>query len=104
VERRHNPRYELWLPVAIDGLEASIAVTHNASENGLYVVTSTPAEVGAKVSVSFEVPEGGVEFHAEGTIVRAGRNEDDPYGLWPYAIAVQFESPLPDLTQARPKD
>jgi len=99
VERRDNPRYELWLPVTIEGLAASIAVTHNASENGLYVVTSTLAEVGTRVEVSFELPGGG-GFQAKGTIVRAGQNEEDPDGLWPYSIAVRFESPLPDLSHA----
>lgn len=101
VERRHTPRYELWLPVKIDGLASSIAVTHNASENGLYIVTSTSASVGASVSVSFDPPEGGAPFEARGTVVRSGRNDDDPDGLWPYAIAVRFDSPLPNLGAAK---
>lgn len=105
MERRNAPRYELWLPVNVEGLTASIAVTHNVSENGLYIVTSTPAQVGASVSVSFIPPEGDEPFQAKGRIVRAGRNEEDPDGLWPYAIAVQFDQPLPQLaasTKSRP--
>lgn len=101
MDRRDNPRFELWLPVTIDGVRECVAVTHNASENGLYIVTATAAEVGASVSVSFEHPNSGQLFRAQGTVVRAGRNDEDPHGLWPYAIAVRFDSPLPDLAAAK---
>jgi hypothetical protein len=95
VERRIHPRQDLWLPVQVDGTAAGIAVTHNASRNGLLIVTAGRAVVGATVAVAFCVP--GNESTALGRVVRVGPNDDDPEGLWPYAMAVEFETPLPDI-------
>jgi hypothetical protein len=100
MERRTYQRHDLWLPVRVDGIEAGIAVTHNASQNGLLIVTATEAEIGTNVTVSFHVP-GGREHTAVGKVVRSGRNDDDPEGLWPYAMAVEFEDPLPDVDTLR---
>jgi hypothetical protein len=100
MERRVHQRYDLWLPVRVDGIDAGIAVTHNASQNGLLIVTATEAEAGTDVTVSFQLPGGG-EHTAVGRVVRSGPNEDDPQGLWPFSMAVEFEEPLPDVETLR---
>lgn len=99
VERRTATRHDLWIPVTVDGLREGIAVTHNASENGLLIVAASQATIGERVTVTLRnVP--GLEpnpLSLSGRVVRSGRNHDDPDGLWPFAMAVELDSSLPDL-------
>jgi hypothetical protein len=100
VERRTNPRYELWLPLEVEGLAAGVAVTHNASKNGLLIVTATAGTVGAQVRVTFCGPgERGPSLR--GRIVRSGKNDADPDGVWPYALALEFDDPVPPLAELK---
>ncbi len=98
MERRTNARYDIWLPVRIDSLEEAVAVSHNASKTGMMVVTATKLPVGAEVVLSFRMPPDGQEEHEiRGTVVRVLVNEKDPHGLWPHALGIEFDDPIPEL-------
>jgi hypothetical protein len=87
--------------VELDGVDAGIAVTHNASQNGLLIVTKAHAKIGMAITVSFENIENVVPTKVKGRVVRVGRNEEDPDGLWPYALGVEFDEPLLDVELLR---
>jgi len=71
-----------------------LAVSRNVSETGLLIATGTRLEVGAPIKITYrEEREDKEEHSVEGRIVRFDRNEDDPVGLWPYMVAVEFSKP-----------
>jgi hypothetical protein len=73
-----------------------LAVSRNVSRTGLLMATATRLEVGAPVTVTYrEEPEGEEERTIQGRIVRFESNQDDPEGLWPYMVAIEFLEPLP---------
>ncbi len=99
VERRNATRHDLWIPVTVDGLREGIAVTHNASENGLLIVAASQVQIGARVTVTLRNVPGlsPNPLVVSGCVVRTGSNTDDPEGLWPFAMAVELDTTLPDL-------
>ena len=98
MERRANARYDIWLPLEIDVLREGIAVSHDASKNGMLIVTASQPDVGTKVVITFRLPPGETSSRSvKATVVRVGPNEKDPNGIWPHAVAVQFEAPVPEL-------
>ncbi len=100
VERR-SPRYTVWLPVRIEELEEGMAISHNASGRGMLLVTATTLEVGAQVHIVVQLPpEGSEERKVSGRVVRVEKNKDDPEGIWPHRVAVEFEEPVADLEKA----
>jgi hypothetical protein len=74
-----------------------LAVSRNLSRTGMLVASGSRLEVGAEVTVSFRVAGHDEERTAIGTIVRAGTNEEDPQGLWPHLIAVEFEAEIDEI-------
>lgn len=80
----------------VDGM----AVNHNISAGGMLVVVSAEIEPGAQVTVTFSVPPGGREHTLRGRVARVEPNAEDPDGLWPYRMAVQFDQVDPDLIPA----
>lgn len=104
MESRAHPRYRVWLPVqlAADTLEASMAVSRDASEGGMFLSASEPLAVGMALQVTFTVLESGVPrtHEARATILRMEPNQDDPHGLWPYRVALRFDTPMPGLAAA----
>lgn len=97
MERRANQRYQIWLPVRVDGLREGIAVTHDASNSGLLMVTASTLEPGAAVTITLKSPNKQETRQLTGKVVRVEANADDPNGLWPHRIAVEFEEAVPDL-------
>jgi hypothetical protein len=98
MERREHKRRRFWLPVEVEGVAGGVAVSHDASDNGLLLVCSSTLDVGTKVRLTLRIPPGGpVAVPVEAKIVRVSRNEEDPDGLWPYKMAVCFDHPVPDL-------
>ena len=93
VERRREERYSGWLPVRIDGTEASLGVSHNASRSGMMLVARVQYAAESQVDLVIQLAEGKT-LNAKGRVVRSGPNTDDPDGLWPYSLAVEFEQPL----------
>lgn len=99
-ERRTARRYEILFPMRIEGADEQpgLAVSRNISTGGLLMATATDLEPGGIVKIAFRVGEDDPrEHHGEGHIVRVGSNEEDPQGLWPYMVAVQWEPPLDEL-------
>lgn len=95
---RKAQRYTVWLPVRIPELEAGMAVSHNVSGRGMLVVTATTLEVGANVHVVVNLPPEGVEERElTGKVVRVEANEEDPEGLWPHRVAVEFDEPSAEI-------
>lgn len=100
VERR-APRYTVWLPVRIEELDEGLAVSHNASGRGMLLVTATTLAVGSQVSIVVQLPpEGTAEKKVTGHVVRVEQNRDDPEGIWPHRVAVEFDEPVAELETA----
>ena len=96
-ERRTSLRLQVWLPVKVDALKEGIAVTHDASERGLLMVTASRLDPGSPVTVVLKDPEGTETHRLSGRVVRVEANDDDPQGLWPHRMAVEFDQPEPKL-------
>jgi hypothetical protein len=91
----------VWLPVRLtsDTVEASIAVSKDASEGGMLMSSVDALEVGSKVSLLFTVPgDEPVDHRVEGVITRITPNTDDPHGAWPYRVAVKFDEQVAGLS------
>lgn len=99
-ERRRARRYRVWLPMRVeaDGATLGIAVSHDVSTTGVLMGTADAFEVGKALTITFQgTPKHPEEQRATGKIVRVDANEVDPHGLWPYRVAVEFESAVPEL-------
>ena len=98
MERREHRRRRFWLPVEMTGVDGGVAICHDASDVGLLLACRSQPEIGAPVEVTLRIPPGGpVVVPVGGKVVRAGPNEQDPEGLWPYSVAMQFDEPVEDL-------
>jgi len=100
--RRGMERHTAWFPVRIVGEAASgSALARNVSETGMLVATRKRFEVGDSVEIALLLAEAsdpaGPPASLRGTIVRSGRNEEDPGGLWPFKVAITFDEPSPEL-------
>ncbi len=86
----------MWLPLRLrwEGGE-TLAVTYDVSDKGVLALAATAVAVGALLTVTFDVPgDPPHERTGAGRVVRAGPNEDDPHGLWPFRVAVALDAPL----------
>lgn len=97
MERRTEHRYEVWLPVKVDSLKEGIAVTHNVSQGGALMVTASTLEPGSGVSITLRTPDSQEIHKLAGRVVRVEQNSDDPHGLWPHRLAIEFDTPVPEL-------
>lgn len=99
MNRRGRPRHRLWLPVYTDALAGGVAVTHDASDNGMLLLTRDRLSVDDQIEVRFCVPPGeGREFRMSATVVRVGNNDENPDGVWRYQTAIAFERRFPELS------
>jgi hypothetical protein len=100
MERRAQ-RYTVWLPVRIEEHEDGMAVSHNASGRGMLIVTASQLEVGSSVTIVVQIPpEGSAEARVHGKVVRVEANDDDPDGMWPNRIAIEFDGSVPEIEKA----
>lgn len=99
-ERREHARTRIWFPVhlaAKDEVDV-LGVCYDVSKTGILVSTATQVEQGAEVRVTLRIPpQDPIERTVRGRVVRSGRNEDDPDGIWRFRIALEFEEPIPEL-------
>ena len=95
-ERRELGRARVWLPARLRAGEGEIlSVTYDASDKGVLVLAAAAIAVGAKVTLTLEIPgDPPRERTVEGRVVRAEPNRDDPDGLWPHRLALALEDPL----------
>jgi hypothetical protein len=89
-ERRRAPRFALWFPMQIarDG-EVILAISRDVSEVGVLLVAAAAPTVGAKVTLTMQLP-GDTARTVEGTIVRVDPNTADLEGLWRHRVAVEL--------------
>jgi hypothetical protein len=76
MERRTEHRYEVWLPVKVDSLKEGIAVTHNASQGGMLMVTASKLDPHGlwphRMAVEFDEPVPDLEWVLAGLKSPAG--------------------------------
>lgn len=98
-DRRAAKRYEILFPMRLGEKETArgLAVSRNLSRTGMLVASGSRLEIGAEVTVAFRVADDDTERTAIGKIVRVGTNEEDPQGLWPHLIAVEFEAEIDEI-------
>jgi hypothetical protein len=95
--RRTNSRFEVWLPVKVDALREGIAITHDASSTGALMLTASTLDEGAPIEVAIKLPGEDVPKRVTGRVVRVEENADDPHGLWPHRMAIEFDEAIPEL-------
>jgi len=98
-EQRHDERAKVWLPIRLTSDEGEVpAVSADASEMGALVLAPRALAVGSRVTLSFDIPGNPPTVRTTmGEVVRSESNVEDPHGLWPYRLAVTFDSPVPEL-------
>lgn len=99
-ERRHYRRFRLWLPARIQGgtADSQLAIGHDMSEIGALLVTAEALSVGDRVRVYVSIPPDSIdEICIDARVVRCEPNPQDPQGLWPVAVAVEFTRPVREL-------
>jgi hypothetical protein len=80
------------------GLKDHLAISRDVSSRGMQLSAATDLEPGSRVTISFRIlPDDEEMRFVEGKVVRVEENSDDPDGLWPLRIAVEFDEPVPDL-------
>ena len=96
MDRRERERYRIWLPLQVRSTAGeTLAVTYDVSEKGVAMLVAEPIPIGAKVTVTFEVPGDPPQTRTgSGQVVRAGPNRDDPHGLWPHRLAVELDEAM----------
>ncbi|MBX3246411.1 MAG: PilZ domain-containing protein [Myxococcales bacterium] len=98
-DRRQAPRFVIWFPMQLtnDG-DSILAISRDVSEVGVLVVAAAAPEVGARVSLTMQLPddEAGAR-ELEGTIVRVEPNEQDAEGLWRHRVAVALDARVEGL-------
>jgi hypothetical protein len=97
MSRRDAERYQVWIPVKVDQLREGIAITHDASTRGALILTASKLEPGSPVEISLKLPENDVPRRVTGRVVRVEENTNDPHGLWPHRMAVEFDEAVTDL-------
>jgi hypothetical protein len=95
--RRTNERFQVWVPVKVEALREGLAITHDASSRGVLMVTASTLEPGSVVQIALKLPSEPMPRRVSGRVVRVEPNSDDPHGLWPHRMAIEFDEPQPDL-------
>lgn len=67
----------------------------------MQLALSEPMAEGARVSLSFQMPNGTGERTLAGRVVRAERNDGDSRVLWPHTAGVQLDHADADLQALR---
>ena len=97
-DRRAHARYCLWFPVVVERGGARLwAVCHDASSGGLYVACASELDVGAEITVSFQVGPDEPQRSARGKVVRIESPSDNPRDPWTCRMAIEFAEPIPEL-------
>src|SRR5690349_550359 len=100
MERREHTRTRVWIPVEVrtEAVPQVLGVSHDLSRKGVLVSAAQPIAVGVRVTATLSLPaEPPVTRVLGGRVVRSGRNEDDPDGLWPFRFAIAFDEPIDEV-------
>lgn len=98
-EKRSYERFQVWFPMRIGtGDDQGLAISYDASAKGLLIASPASLQVDDVIDVTFAMPPPeGNEKTVKGRVVRVGKNEADPDGMWPNRLAVEFEEEVPGL-------
>jgi hypothetical protein len=99
-DRRIHSRYKLWIPARLEGESGPVrlAVGHDISQGGALLVTSGQPAPGDRVQLFVRIPPNAEdELEICATVLRVEPNSEDPNGIWPFQIALEFDRPQPDL-------
>ena len=99
-ERRGGQRHLAWFPIRVDGddVDEGVAIAKNVSRGGLLLASPKKFVIGAPVRLCLHLdPQTGKAREVLGTIVRMEVNEEDPEGLFPHRMGVEFDDPDPEL-------
>lgn len=99
VHRRQHARYQVWFPVQLHGgeLAGGMAINHNMGPGGMLVASSAELAAGTEVTCSFVVPTTKEQRQIKGHVIRVEKNAEDPDGMWPFRIALAFDTVADDL-------
>jgi hypothetical protein len=99
-EKRGYTRYPIWFPVTVQAEAGEVwAVSRDASPGGILLSGATSLQIGSRVTVTFRIrADDTTEHNVAGTVVRMAPNvDDDPRGVWPHRMAIEFNEPLPEI-------
>jgi hypothetical protein len=98
-EKSRAARYEILFPMRLETKEGEpgFAVSRNISVSGSLIATAAELKAGAPVTLRLQFHREDEERWVQGTIVRVIPNVDDPHGMWPHLVGVQFASELPEI-------
>lgn len=99
-DRRGGERHLAWFPIRVEGddVEEGMAIAKNVSRGGLLLASPQKLVIGAPVKLALHLdPERGEPREVQGTIVRMETNDEDPDGMFPHRIGVEFDDPDPEL-------
>ncbi len=83
------------------GERRNTAVAKDVSAKGILLAARRQLELGSQVHVSLHIdPESGTPRLVQGTVVRQEPNANDPGGLWPYKVAIEFDQADEELLTA----
>ncbi|MBV1859470.1 MAG: PilZ domain-containing protein [Nannocystaceae bacterium] len=101
-ENRRARRVKTWFPVRMrEGERRNTAVAKDVSAKGILIAARRRFELGTEVHVSLHLdPEAGAPRLVQGRVVRQEPNANDPGGLWPYKLAIEFDQADPELLEA----
>ena len=100
-ERRNYVRYVLWFPVTLLTSSGPIgAICRDVSPGGMLLscgsVVPTDSITTCRFRLSLDATE---EFVVRGHVLRADRNQDDLELVFPFRIAIEFDTPRPDIEE-----
>lgn len=101
-ERRRGRRLRSWFLMRLKSEEKQswLAMSRNVSTTGILAATAKKLAIGQPVALTFEVTPGEKQLTMHGTIVRVELNAEDPSGMWPHRVAIEFDEEVPELEPA----
>lgn len=76
-----------------------MAINHNMGPGGMLIASSAELAPGTEVMCNFVVPTSSAEKQIKGRVIRVEKNGEDPDGMWPFRIAIEFDEVAPELTE-----
>lgn len=91
-ERRTEARRDWWFPVRVQASGTTAdAVCRDVSARGMQLALAEAVPEGARVSLSFELPDGTGLRTLAGRIVRSEPNAEESRVLWPHKAGVELD-------------
>jgi hypothetical protein len=100
--RRIYRRYTIWFPVTLrpgtQGKAEVGAICRDVSPSGILVSASLPLDIGTRADAVFKISRESTRNRVlSAVVVRHRLNSDELLLAFPYLVALEFDSPLPDL-------